>query len=126
MYQQLLATLSAIPQVRFWGDNVNSICVQSFTVPGVSHYDLAVLLDQRNIAVRVGHHCAMPLMNELDIDGTIRVSLAAYNNSDDIHALGTALIQCIAELTEQVTLPATADISVETKLHHSRANCRVN
>jgi cysteine desulfurase/selenocysteine lyase len=103
LYQQLLDTLSAIPQVRLWGDNVNSICVQSFTVQGVSHYDLAVLLDKRNIAVRVGHHCAMPLMDALGLDGTIRVSLAAYNNSADINALGTALIECISLLTEPVT-----------------------
>jgi cysteine desulfurase/selenocysteine lyase len=103
LYQQLLNTLSAIPQVRLWGDNVNSICVQSFTVQGVSHFDLAVLLDKRNIAIRVGHHCAMPLMDALGLNGTIRVSLAAYNNSADINALGTALIECISLLTEPVT-----------------------
>lgn len=103
LYQQLLDTLSTIPEVRLWGDIVNSICVQSFTVQGVSHYDLAVLLDKRNIAVRVGHHCAMPLMDTLGLDGTIRVSLAAYNNSADIYALGAALTECISLLTEPAT-----------------------
>ena len=113
LYQQLLSTLTAIPQVRLWGDIVNSICVQSFTVQGVSHYDLAVLLDKRNIAVRVGHHCAMPLMETLGIDGTIRVSLAAYNNSADIHRFGTALIECISLLTEPVIQLATDGNSLE-------------
>jgi cysteine desulfurase/selenocysteine lyase len=108
LYQQLLATLLAIPQVKLWGDTVNSICVQSFTVQGVSHYDLAVLLDKRNIAVRVGHHCAMPLMDALGIDGTIRVSLAAYNNSADIDTFGAALIECISLLTEP-TIQITTD-----------------
>jgi cysteine desulfurase/selenocysteine lyase len=100
LYQQLLGTLSVIPQINLWGDVVNSICVQSFTVEGINHYDLAVLLDKRNIAVRVGHHCAMPLMNELGIDGTIRVSMAAYNTSADIQTFGGALVECIHLLTE--------------------------
>ena len=111
LYQQLLTTLLAIPQVRLWGDNVNSICVQSFTVQGISHYDLAVLLDKRNIAVRVGDHCAMPLMQTLGIDGTIRVSLAAYNNSADIHSFGYALTECVSLLTEPTTQMETAHTS---------------
>lgn len=115
LYQQLLDTLSIIPQVRLWGDIVNSICVQSFTVQGVSHYDLAVLLDKRNIAVRVGHHCAMPLMEALGIDGTIRVSMAAYNTSADIHAFGTALTECISLLTEPANHLAIDDSSFEHK-----------
>ena len=114
LYQQLLTTLLAIPQVRLWGDNVNSICVQSFTVQGISHYDLAVLLDKRNIAVRVGDHCAMPLMQTLGIDGTIRVSLAAYNNSADIHSFGYALTECVSLLTEPTTQMETAHTSFDS------------
>jgi cysteine desulfurase/selenocysteine lyase len=116
LYQQLLDTLSVIPQVRLWGDIVNSICVQSFTVQGVSHYDLAVLLDKRNIAVRVGHHCAMPLMQTLGIDGTIRVSLAAYNNSADINSFGHALTECINLLTESTTQMTTDTALFNTAL----------
>lgn len=100
LYQQLLATLYDIPKVKLWGDTINSISAQSFTVEGVSHYDLAVLLDKRNVAVRVGHHCAMPLMNELGIDGTIRVSLAAYNTLEELEAFGKALIKCIGLLAD--------------------------
>ncbi|MFQ3189959.1 MAG: cysteine desulfurase/selenocysteine lyase [Paraglaciecola sp.] len=115
LYQQLLDTLSIIPEVRLWGDIINSICVQSFTVQGVSHFDLAVLLDKRNIAVRVGHHCAMPLMDTLGLDGTIRVSLAAYNNSADIYAFGAALTECISLLTEPATQLAIDISSSEHK-----------
>jgi cysteine desulfurase/selenocysteine lyase len=119
LYQQLLDTLSVIPQVRLWGDIVNSICVQSFTVQGISHYDLAVLLDKRNIAVRVGHHCAMPLMQTLGIDGTIRVSLAAYNNSADINIFGHALTECIHLLSESTTQTTTDTALLNTKLLHT-------
>lgn len=115
LYQQLLATLTAIPQVKLWGDKVNSICVMSFTVQYVDQYDLAVLLDKRNIAVRVGHHCAMPLMNVLGIDGTIRVSLAAYNNSAEIETFGTALIECISLLNDSVNQLAADDTVFEAK-----------
>ncbi|MFT6988831.1 MAG: cysteine desulfurase/selenocysteine lyase [Paraglaciecola sp.] len=115
LYQQLLTTLTAMPQVKLWGDNVNSISVQSFTVQGVSQYDLAMLLDKCNIAVRVGHHCAMPLMQALGIDGTIRVSLAAYNNNADIHRFGVALIECIGLLTE----PTTKMVSDATLFEHN-------
>lgn len=115
LYQQLVTILTAIPQVKLWGDDTNSICVQSFTVQGVNQYDLAVLLDKRNIAVRVGHHCAMPLMNVLGIDGTIRVSLAVYNSSAEIQTFGTALIECIRLLEEPVNPPATDNTGFETK-----------
>ncbi|WP_299071728.1 SufS family cysteine desulfurase [uncultured Paraglaciecola sp.] len=116
LYQALLATLLAIPKVKLWGDNNNSICVQSFTVQGVNPYDLAVLLDKRNIAVRVGDHCAMPLMSALDIDGTIRVSLAAYNNLEEINIFGHALIECIGLLTE----PNTQIVTENNVLKHKQ------
>jgi cysteine desulfurase/selenocysteine lyase len=112
LYKQLLDTLSVIPRVRLWGDIVNSICVQSFTVQGVSHYDLMVLLDKRNIAVRVGHHCAMPLMDSLGIDGTIRVSMAAYNTRADIHTFGYALTECIRLLTEPANQLAINELGI--------------
>ncbi|WP_366939293.1 aminotransferase class V-fold PLP-dependent enzyme [uncultured Paraglaciecola sp.] len=94
---------------------VNSICLLSFTLEGVNHYDLAVLLDKRNVAVRVGHHCAMPLMNELGIDGTIRVSLAPYNNNDDIQTFLSALVECIRLLTEPTTQTATVEMLLDEK-----------
>ncbi|MEP1446717.1 MAG: SufS family cysteine desulfurase [Paraglaciecola sp.] len=118
LYQELLATLTDIPQVKLWGDRINSICVQSFTVEGISHYDLAVLLDKRNIAVRVGHHCAMPLMHELGIDGTVRVSLAAYNNSDDIVVFGTALKECIGLLSDNS--PNFTEQTLSYNVHSNR------
>lgn len=98
LYQQLHTALSAMPEVRLWGDSQNSICVQSFTVNNINQYDLAVMLDKRNIAIRVGHHCAMPLMDALGIEGTIRVSIGPYNTSDEIQLFIEALTQSIASL----------------------------
>ncbi|MBP9614683.1 MAG: cysteine desulfurase, partial [Thiopseudomonas sp.] len=52
----------------------------SFNAPQVHHADLALLLGEQGIAVRAGHHCAMPLLHSLDLAGALRVSLAMYNN----------------------------------------------
>ncbi len=103
LYQQLLAQLSAMPNIKLWGDNHNSICVVSFTVNEINPYDLAVLLDKHNIALRVGHHCAMPLMQSLGIEGTIRVSLGPYNTEKEIQTFISALKHSIAYLTAPQT-----------------------
>jgi cysteine desulfurase/selenocysteine lyase len=84
-------------------------------VQGVNQYDLAVLLDKRNIAVRVGHHCAMPLMNVLGIDGTIRVSLSVYNSSAEIETFGAVLVECISLLDESVNPLVKDNTGSETK-----------
>lgn len=63
----------------------------SFNAPQVHHADLALLLGEQGIAVRSGHHCAMPLMQSLGLTGAVRVSLAMYNNSDDLQHLFSAL-----------------------------------
>ena len=84
LYTALISGLQSIDGIRFWGEVNNSICTQSFTIEGVNNQDLGVLLNEHNIALRVGHHCAMPLMEALGIDGTVRVSLSCYNTHDDI------------------------------------------
>jgi len=54
-------------------------------------FDVAQFLDARHIAVRVGHHCAQPLFQALNLSGSLRISLAAYNTVEDIDALLAAL-----------------------------------
>ncbi|MGJ8680830.1 aminotransferase class V-fold PLP-dependent enzyme [Paraglaciecola sp.] len=98
LYSTLMRTLGDIPQVILWGDTENSICLQSFTVKGVNVFDLAVMLDEHNIAVRVGHHCAMPLIQELGVDGVLRVSLSCYNTLQELASFETALTTSIAIL----------------------------
>jgi cysteine desulfurase/selenocysteine lyase len=109
LHAGLIQLLSDIPQVKLWGDNINSICIQSFTVNGIDPYDLAVLLDKNNIAVRVGHHCAMPLMKALNIDGTVRVSLACYNTLEEITQFGLILRQAIISLLDTQSLLSSSE-----------------
>lgn len=70
----------------------------SFIVQDVHHHDLASLLDEQGVAVRSGHHCAMPFMQWLDIDGAVRVSLAAYNTVEDIYAFEEAMHKALEML----------------------------
>ncbi|MCF2948973.1 aminotransferase class V-fold PLP-dependent enzyme [Paraglaciecola aquimarina] len=100
LYKRLIQILTGIPQVKLWGDTDNTICLQSFTLEGVNVYDLAVMLDEHNIAVRVGHHCAMPLINALGIEGVLRVSLSCYNTVQELDFFEKALKQSISILLD--------------------------
>ncbi|MBU3823707.1 MAG: cysteine desulfurase [Candidatus Oceanisphaera merdipullorum] len=86
LMKQLLTGLSTMPDVRIIGRPQAGAV--SFVIDEVHPQDLATLLDMQGIAVRTGHHCAMPLMQALDLSqGTIRASIAFYNTPDDIAAL---------------------------------------
>ncbi|MBA6355883.1 MULTISPECIES: SufS family cysteine desulfurase [unclassified Colwellia] len=88
-YESLLTSycyekLSQIKAVKFVVEDKPDISVVSFTVFGAHNYDIASGLDAYGIAIRSGHHCAMPLMDYLKLSGCIRVSLAAYNTYAEI------------------------------------------
>lgn len=76
--------LNAIKEISFIVDGTPDVGVIAFTVTGHHNQDVASTLDSYGIAIRSGHHCAMPLMEELNISGCLRVSLAAYNTVDEI------------------------------------------
>jgi cysteine desulfurase/selenocysteine lyase len=65
----------------------NRYPVVSFMLDGVHPHDVAQTLDAFGVAVRAGHHCAQPLMDRFDLDGTTRASMAPYNDNEDIDAL---------------------------------------
>lgn len=67
----------------------------SFIMEGVHHQDIATLLDQQGIAVRAGHHCAHPLMDALDVKGTVRVSFGIYNTVEDVEKLIVAIKKAV-------------------------------
>ena len=71
------------------------LALVSFVVEGVHNADLAHLLTEQGIAVRAGHHCAMPLLKSLGLAGAIRVSLALYNDSEDLERFFDALDQAL-------------------------------
>lgn len=101
LYQYLIEALGKFKGIIFYGDLEKSISIQSFSIEGCDNHDLAMLLNEQGIAVRVGHHCAMPLMHALGIDGTLRVSLACYNTQNDIDKFIAALTHAVAQLSAQ-------------------------
>ncbi|WP_324047646.1 cysteine desulfurase [Aeromonas caviae] len=87
----LIAGLQQVPGLRLVGEPGQRAGAVSFLLEDIHPQDAATLLDMQGIALRVGHHCAMPLMESLGIGGTMRASLACYNNRDDVDALLAAL-----------------------------------
>jgi len=65
--------------------------VLSFLIEGTHPADVGMLLDQQGVAVRTGHHCAMPIMDQFCIPGTARASFSIYNTKEDVDALFTAI-----------------------------------
>ena len=87
-----VARLGEIDGMRIYGANPNSRSgVVSFLVKDIHHYDMGMLLDKMGIAVRTGHHCAQPLMQQLGVEGTVRASFAMYNTKEEINLLAEGI-----------------------------------
>ena len=80
------AALSTINSVRLFGPE-DSAGIVSFAVEGVHPHDVGTILDEGQVAIRAGHHCAQPLMETLGVDATARASFGVYNGPRDIEAL---------------------------------------
>ena len=91
----MMSRLENIDGLRLIGTADNKASVQSFVVAGVHPHDIGTLLDEQGVAVRTGHHCAMPVMQFFDVPGTARASLALYNTVEDIDRLVEALRRAI-------------------------------
>jgi cysteine desulfurase/selenocysteine lyase len=93
--QDLLAyateRLAGLPDVRLVGTARDKAAVLSFLVDGVHAHDVGTILDREGVAVRTGHHCAMPVMARFGLAATARASLAVYNTRADVDALVAAL-----------------------------------
>jgi cysteine desulfurase/selenocysteine lyase len=87
----MMNELSKVDGIRLIGTAENKASVQSFMLDDIHPHDLGTILDHQGIAVRTGHHCAMPVMQYFGIPGTTRASLGLYNNSDDIDRLVAGL-----------------------------------
>lgn len=88
--------LKKIENIRIFGTSDNKSSVISFLIGNIHHYDMGMLLDKMGIAVRTGHHCAQPLMEELGIEGTVRVSIAFYNTKEEIDKLIEGIKRVVA------------------------------
>lgn len=87
--------LLLVPGLRIIGTARNKISVISFVIENVHPQDLGILLDNRGIAVRTGHHCAQPLMECYKIPGTTRASFAMYNTKEEVDALIAGLQKAV-------------------------------
>ncbi len=79
--------LATIPGLRVIGTAKDKVGVISFVMDGVHPHDIGTILDDQGIAIRAGHHCAMPLMERFNVPATARMSLGIYNTEADVDAL---------------------------------------
>ena len=85
------ALLDGIPGVRIIGRARHKGSILSFVVEGVHPHDIGTIVDREGVAIRTGHHCAQPVMERFGVPATARASLAMYNTTQDLDALGHAL-----------------------------------
>jgi cysteine desulfurase/selenocysteine lyase len=83
--------LATVPGLRFVGTAPEKAAVVSFTIDGVHPHDLGTILDHEGVAIRTGHHCAMPVMEFFGLPATARASFAFYNTRAEIDRLVAAL-----------------------------------
>lgn len=79
--------LTTIKGLRIIGTAANKVSVLSFIMDNIHPHDLGTILDHAGIAIRTGHHCAMPVMQHFQIPATARASMAFYNTKQEIDCL---------------------------------------
>jgi len=85
--------LEAIDGLRIIGTAAEKASVISFTLEGVHPHDLGTVIDHHGVALRTGHHCAMPAMDFFGVPATARVSIGLYNTEDEVEVLASAIEQ---------------------------------
>lgn len=91
LLQSATRRLAAIPGLEIIGTAPRKAAVISFTIEGIHPHDLGTILDAEGVAIRTGHHCAMPVMDFFGVPATARASLGCYTDQDDIDHLLAAL-----------------------------------
>lgn len=99
LLEYAMQKLSTFDGMRFIGTADHKSSVISFLIGNIHPYDIGMLLDKLGIAVRTGHHCAQPLMDSLEIPGTVRASFAFYNTKEEIDSFVAALQRVVAMLS---------------------------
>jgi cysteine desulfurase/selenocysteine lyase len=84
--------LQKIDGLRIIGTSKDKVSVISFILENIHHYDAGMVIDKMGVAVRTGHHCAEPVMDWLNIEGTIRASFSFYNTKEEIDKLYEAIL----------------------------------
>ena len=91
LLQRATVALERVPGLTIIGQAAHKAGVISFTLEGVHPHDLGTILDAEGVAVRAGHHCAMPVMEFFDVAATARASFGCYSNDADVEQLVAAL-----------------------------------
>jgi cysteine desulfurase/selenocysteine lyase len=91
LMQTAVSQLSSIDGLHLLGGAPDAAGALSFVMDGIHPHDIGTVLDHEGIAIRAGHHCAMPLMERFKVPATVRVSFGIYNQFADIEALVNAL-----------------------------------
>jgi cysteine desulfurase/selenocysteine lyase len=81
----------AFPGLRIIGEAPGKVSILSFVLEGIHPHDIGTILDMEGVAIRTGHHCAMPVMERYKIPATARASFAIYNTIEEVDALFLAL-----------------------------------
>jgi cysteine desulfurase/selenocysteine lyase len=90
MAEKIISAVSCEKQARILAPEHAVNGIVSMVFDGLHAQDVGVLLDEQGVAVRTGHHCAMPLMNRFGVSSTLRVSVAAYTTDDDVDRFASA------------------------------------
>ncbi|MGI9432815.1 MAG: aminotransferase class V-fold PLP-dependent enzyme, partial [Myxococcota bacterium] len=89
------ARLEEIPGLHLIGTAPEKTGVLSFIVDGIHPHDIGTVLDREGVAIRVGHHCAQPLMDRFGVPATARASLGLYNDRENIDRLVSGIRSAI-------------------------------
>jgi len=91
LLEQATSQLKKIPGLQIIGTAPHKAAVISFVLSGVHSHDIGTILDNEGVAIRTGHHCAMPVMDFFEVPATARASFACYSNTQDVERLVAAL-----------------------------------
>ena len=87
-----MTQLTGLNWINVQGQAPGKAAIFSFTMEGAAHaHDISTILDKKGVAVRAGHHCAGPLMDQLGVSATCRASFGAYNTKAEVDVLIEAL-----------------------------------
>jgi cysteine desulfurase/selenocysteine lyase len=86
-----MEAISSVPRLRLIGTPKQRAGVISFALDGIHAHDIGTILDQEGVAIRTGHHCAMPVMQRFGVPATARASFAFYNTKEEVDALVRAI-----------------------------------
>jgi cysteine desulfurase/selenocysteine lyase len=98
LHDYAVQLIKDIPGMSFIGTSHHKAGVLSFVIDQIHPSDLGTLLDQQGIAVRTGHHCTQPLMDQFGIPGTVRASFAVYNTREEVEKFASALQRALSML----------------------------